>query len=113
MASAKEGMEGQEKVINDLLGLSGLVPRGWIRDSSPARNRKGISVAEIARSHNTETHKDSAMAVCDLEREHLSIGCSRREVDFGRFGKIWLLLPVTMGAKFLVEGRASFRFFYS
>ena len=54
------------------------------------------------------------MAVCDLEKGHVSIGCSRTEVvDVRRFGKVLLLLTCNNGAKLLVEGRASLPVFYS
>ena len=50
------------------------------------------------------------MAVCDMEKGHISTGCSRREVDFGYFGKKNLLLTCNNGAKFWWRGGPVFLF---
>ena len=65
----------------------------------------------MARSYHTETHKDSAMAGFDLEKGHTSIGCSRREVDFGDFGKMLLFLTCNNGGEIFDGGAGHFSVF--
>ena len=65
----------------------------------------------MARSHHTETHKDSAMAGFDWEKGHISIGCSRRDVDSRGFGKMLLLLTCNDGGEIFDGGAGQFSVF--
>ena len=50
----------------------GVDPR--IKSCTEPKRESPLPIAEKASSHNAETHKDSVMAVCDLEKGHISIG---------------------------------------